>query len=62
MYQAIYDNTTGNILAYCRPEQNLTVLISNYTNVDYINIDELPKTLRNLAWHVDVDSRQLIKE
>lgn len=35
----IYDKTDGTIRAYCKLDQDLEVVKSNYSNVDVVNVD-----------------------
>ena len=60
MYKCIYDLTTGKVIAICNPKQNLEVLMSNWTNVDYIEVGQLQVTTRNFNLSVDLATKELI--
>lgn len=61
MYKCIFNSTTGQIYAICSNLQDFSMLSSNYKNVDWISIDEQPRTLKNFNWRVDLVTRQLLK-
>lgn len=61
MYKAIYEKSTGRVIAYCMPEQNLEILMSNYQNVDFIELDSLPMGLRQYTWRIDFKTMTLEK-
>lgn len=60
MYKAIFNKDSGKILAYCYPTQDLTRLMSNYNNSDYIAIDYIPPMKEFGRWGVDVATKKLI--
>ena len=60
MYKCIYDLTTFDIVAVCSPDQNIQSFISNWTNVDYIEIEEISMNTRDFKYSVDPTTRQLI--
>jgi hypothetical protein len=61
MYKAIFDLTTGKIVAICLPQQDAQAVMSNYSNVDMTEINELPESLRNFNWHIDLETKELVK-
>jgi hypothetical protein len=61
MYKCIFNKTTGQIFAICRPEQDFQAVLGNYIDADWIDIDSQPTTLRNLNWYVNVETRELVK-
>ena len=58
--KAIYNITTGQILAYCYPEQDLNRLMSNYSNSDYIEIEYIPPMKEFGKWSIDIATKKLI--
>lgn len=60
MYKCIYDLTTGKVIAVCTPDQNLEILMTNWTNVDYIEVEEVEMNIRSFQLSVDLTTLQLI--
>jgi hypothetical protein len=61
MYKAIFNKTTGNIVAICMPQQDYLAVMENYENVDVADIDQQPSSIRNINWHIDLETKELVK-
>jgi hypothetical protein len=61
MIKCIYDLTTGQVIATCNPDQNLEILISNWTNVGYIQVETINYTTRDFNFKVNLETLTLEK-
>jgi len=61
MKKCVYDISSGKVLAYANEQQNINSIMDNYTNCDYIEINELPLRKEFGHWHVDLETKQHIK-
>jgi hypothetical protein len=43
------------------PEQDYLAVMGNFSNVDFTDISELPESLKNFNWHIDLETKELVK-
>lgn len=62
MYKAIYNLDTGVIQGYIGDEIDHVEFMSNWDNVDYIEVDQYPgvNDLRTHKWSVDLSTKKLV--
>lgn len=62
MNKIIYDKNLGYIRATCRPEQDHVAVMSNYQNVDFIEVEFLPHKDQMNQLKVNIKTKQLENE
>ena len=62
MTKIIYETTTGSIKAICSQRQDHERIMNNYSNVDFIDSDQLPPEGEWFYWQVNLETLTLEKK
>lgn len=59
MIKVIYNINTGRILGSCVPGQDLNAVISNYSDCDYIEVEEFSLDKLSKKYQVNLETKQI---